>query len=39
VKGYRNLLAEKRKELGSAADKLANGLAKLEDASSGRSLI
>jgi len=32
VKGYRNLLAEKRKELGSAADKLANGLAKLEDA-------
>lgn len=32
VKGYRALLAEKSSELGSAASKLANGLAKLEDA-------
>ena len=32
VKGYRMLLAEKAGELGSAANKLANGLAKLEDA-------
>lgn len=32
VKGYRSLLAEKTKQLGSSADKLANGLAKLEDA-------
>lgn len=32
VKGYRALLAEKSTELGSAAGKLANGLAKLEDA-------
>ncbi len=32
VKGYRSLLAEKSNELGSAANKLANGLAKLEDA-------
>jgi dynein heavy chain, axonemal len=32
VKGYRDLLDEKRKELGSSASKLANGLAKLEDA-------
>ena len=32
VKGYRILLAEKTKSLGSAAEKLANGLAKLEDA-------
>ena len=32
VKGYRALLAEKSNELGSAANKLANGLAKLEDA-------
>jgi len=34
VKGYRSLLGEKRGELGSSADKLANGLAKLEDARS-----
>ena len=32
VKGYRALLAEKSTELGSAASKLANGLAKLETA-------
>ena len=32
VKGYRVLLSEKSLELGSAANKLANGLAKLEDA-------
>ena len=32
VKGYRALLAEKSSELGSSASKLANGLAKLEDA-------
>lgn len=32
VKGYRTLLAEKSGELGAAANKLANGLAKLEDA-------
>lgn len=32
VKGYRALLAEKSGQLGAAADKLANGLAKLEDA-------
>lgn len=32
VKGYRSLLTEKTSELGSAANKLANGLAKLEDA-------
>jgi dynein heavy chain len=32
VKGYRALLAEKSTELGSAANKLANGLAKLESA-------
>ena len=32
VKGYRQLLSEKREELGSSANKLANGLAKLEDA-------
>ena len=32
VKGYRALLAEKSSELGSSANKLANGLAKLEDA-------
>ncbi len=32
VKGYRALLAEKSTELGSSANKLANGLAKLEDA-------
>lgn len=32
VKGYRTLLAEKSSELGNAANKLANGLAKLEDA-------
>jgi dynein heavy chain, axonemal len=32
VKGYRALLSEKSAELGSAANKLANGLAKLEDA-------
>ena len=32
VKGYRVLLAEKSTELGNAANKLANGLAKLEDA-------
>ena len=32
VKGYRNLLKEKSGELGASASKLANGLAKLEDA-------
>eukprot|EP00605_Chrysophyceae_sp_TOSAG23-4_P000236 GSChrysophyteH1.ASY1.ANO1.273.1 assembled CDS len=32
VKGYRLMLAKKRGELSSAANKLANGLAKLEDA-------
>lgn len=32
VKGYRVLLSEKSNELGAAANKLANGLAKLEDA-------
>lgn len=32
VKGYRSLLAEKSKSLGSSASKLGNGLAKLEDA-------
>ena len=32
VKGYRTLLAEKSTEIGSSANKLANGLAKLEDA-------
>mmetsp|Transcript_11537 Transcript_11537/g.25166 ORF Transcript_11537/g.25166 Transcript_11537/m.25166 type:complete len:1708 (-) Transcript_11537:108-5231(-) len=32
VKGYRALLGEKSTELGSAASKLANGLAKLENA-------
>ena len=32
VKGYRSLLAEKSGQLGASADKLANGLAKLEDA-------
>ena len=32
VKGYRGLLAKKSEEIGSAANKLANGLAKLEDA-------
>jgi dynein heavy chain len=32
VKGYRTLLAAKSGELGAAANKLANGLAKLEDA-------
>ena len=32
VKGYRTLLAEKSGELESSASKLANGLAKLEDA-------
>lgn len=32
VKGYRSLLAEKSGELGASANKLANGLAKLEDA-------
>lgn len=32
VKGYRNLLKEKSGELGASANKLANGLAKLEDA-------
>lgn len=32
VKGYRTLLAEKSGELGASASKLANGLAKLEDA-------
>ena len=32
VKGYRLLLAEKSGELGASASKLANGLAKLEDA-------
>lgn len=31
VTGYKDLLAEKRKELGDAADKLANGLGKLDD--------
>lgn len=30
VLGYRDLLKEKKKELGDARDKLANGLAKLE---------
>jgi dynein heavy chain len=32
VKGYRALLGEKSTELGSSANKLANGLAKLENA-------
>merc|ERR1711871_220890 len=32
VKGYRLLLSEKSTELGNSANKLANGLAKLEDA-------
>lgn len=32
VKGYRTLLQEKRAEIGGSANKLANGLAKLEDA-------
>jgi len=32
VKGYRALLGEKSTELGAAAGKLANGLAKLTDA-------
>jgi dynein heavy chain len=32
VKGYRALLKEKSTELGASADKLRNGLAKLEDA-------
>lgn len=32
VKGYRHLLKEKSGELGASASKLANGLAKLEDA-------
>ena len=32
VKGYRTLLAEKSGQLGASAGKLANGLAKLEDA-------
>jgi hypothetical protein len=31
VSGYKELLAEKRKELGDAADKLANGLEKIDD--------
>merc|ERR1711988_1585816 len=31
VKGYKTLLAEKSKELGDAASKLANGLSKLEE--------
>jgi len=31
VLGYRELVSEKRRELGDARDKLANGLAKLED--------
>ena len=32
VKGYRTLLAEKSSQLSASANKLANGLAKLEDA-------
>lgn len=32
VKGYRALLGEKSQQLGASANKLANGLAKLEDA-------
>lgn len=31
VKGYNSLLDEKRSELGDSANKLANGLAKLEE--------
>lgn len=34
VKGYKSLLEEKRTEIGNAANKLASGLAKLEDAKS-----
>jgi dynein heavy chain len=35
VKGYKNLLAEKREELGQQRDKLGNGLAKLVEARDG----
>ncbi|EDQ90997.1 uncharacterized protein MONBRDRAFT_20211 [Monosiga brevicollis MX1] len=33
VMGYKQLLAEKRRELGDAADKLANGLGKIDETS------